>query len=290
MKVCTKCKVEKSFDLFAKCSKHADGLAYKCKPCSYEYLKEYRKINFQKYNNKRNETLRLQRAGIYNLAETKRQKKINAQAHREYCEQNKLTLTKVCNICGTTKTLSKFDKSSKETDGFQHRCKQCNREWAKRHRVENPEKERARHKKYIEENRDKRREYEKQYAKNNPEKIRANSRRFYNTNKEKELERCKMWAKNNRKWMNHYSSLQRLLRKQAFASWANEEKIIALYDESYKKTIETGILHHVDHIIPIRSKYVCGLHCEDNLQVLTAHENVKKSNKFRPFVQIPYAL
>ena len=140
MKVCTKCKVEKPFDLFAKCSKHADGLAYKCKPCSYEYLKEYRKINFQKYNNKRNETLRLQRAGIYNLAETKRQKKINAQAHREYCEQNKLTLTKVCNICGTTKTLSKFDKASRERDGFQYTCKQCNREWAKCYRVENPEK------------------------------------------------------------------------------------------------------------------------------------------------------
>lgn len=33
MKTCTKCKIKKELNKFNKCSKHLDGLAYKCKQC-----------------------------------------------------------------------------------------------------------------------------------------------------------------------------------------------------------------------------------------------------------------
>lgn len=44
----------------------------------------------------------------------------------------------------------------------------------------------------------------------------------------------------------------------------------------YKLARETG--KEVDHIVPLNSKYVCGLHCEDNFQLLTPDQNLAKSN------------
>lgn len=60
---------------------------------------------------------------------------------------------------------------------------------------------------------------------------------------------------------------------EATAKWANLEKI----NEIYKNCPEG---YHVDHIIPLQGENVCGLHVEDNLQYLSAFDNLSKGNKF----------
>lgn len=68
--------------------------------------------------------------------------------------------------------------------------------------------------------------------------------------------------------------------KTATPQWADLEFIKELYKEADRLTVETGIMHEVDHVIPIRGKFVSGLHVHNNLQILTKTANREKGNKF----------
>ena len=65
----------------------------------------------------------------------------------------------------------------------------------------------------------------------------------------------------------------------ATPSWADMSAISAVYAECLRKTKQSGIKHHVDHIIPLRGMNVSGLHVHYNLQVIPAHDNHVKGNR-----------
>lgn len=75
---------------------------------------------------------------------------------------------------------------------------------------------------------------------------------------------------------------RRAAKKNATTSWANRKYIQLFYQIAKMDTQSTGIKMVVDHIVPLQSKFVCGLHCEDNLQILTVSENAKKLNVVWP--------
>lgn len=78
------------------------------------------------------------------------------------------------------------------------------------------------------------------------------------------------------------SSARRAAKLQATVRWANTDKVADFYAQAQKLSREQGIVYHVDHIVPLTSKLVCGLHNEFNLQLLPGPENLRKRNRHWP--------
>lgn len=72
---------------------------------------------------------------------------------------------------------------------------------------------------------------------------------------------------------------KQLAKIQRTPTWANLEAIKEFYILAARLTLETGIKHHVDHIIPLQGKTVSGFHVESNLRVIPAKENLSKGNR-----------
>jgi len=68
--------------------------------------------------------------------------------------------------------------------------------------------------------------------------------------------------------------------KKATPVWADLDAIKQFYIEAQRLTKETGIQHEVDHVIPIKGKFVSGLHVPANLQILTEKQNQTKNARF----------
>lgn len=91
---------------------------------------------------------------------------------------------------------------------------------------------------------------------------------------------AKGWAKSNRGKRNAIIAARREHIKRATPPWLTDEDraaIRAIYREA--AAFGPGVMH-VDHIIPLRGKHVCGLHVPSNLRIIPALTNIKKSNRY----------
>jgi len=79
-----------------------------------------------------------------------------------------------------------------------------------------------------------------------------------------------------------FVSVRRRRHKNATPKWITPEQKLAmrnLYLQAQALTKATGERYVVDHIIPLISPEVCGLHVPWNLRVITQEKNLIKSNK-----------
>ncbi len=219
---------------------------------------------------------------------------------------------KFCRSCQQDVPCSDFTPSKRAKDGLQSYCRSCYAKRAVAHRLAFPDAAREAGRRSLEKNRDVINARKRARRAANPEKTKAERKASYAKRRDRELEAMRKWKDANRErmraaqfakyWEDPEASrkkqmdylhahpgrsaaavMKRIARKHiATVPWANLGAITAMYRDAALRTRSTGTPHEVDHIIPLQSKWVCGLHCEANLQVITRSENRSKSNHFRP--------
>ena len=155
---------------------------------------------------------------------------------------------KCCSKCKIFKPLDSYYRNRTKKDGLQASCKVCKR-------IERLD---------------------------NLETNRKAVRQWHEENKEYYAEYKKEWRSKNKTQVNAAVSKYRSNKKKRTPAWADLEKINYFYGVAAYLDWVSGnfVKHHVDHIVPLNGKTVCGLHVENNLQVLKSIDNFRKSNKY----------
>ena len=128
--------------------------------------------------------------------------------------------------------------------------------------------------------------YKKKYRNDNKEEIKEYNKQYRDKTLDKRLAQLKEWRSKNPSKVNQYSAKRRASIKRSLPlldgdlAELNSFIIEEAYSLSRLRTDITNIPWHVDHIIPLNGKNVCGLHVGINLQVIPAKDNLSKSNKY----------
>lgn len=168
---------------------------------------------------------------------------------------------KKCCSCKELLLLELFGKSKNQFLGHAKVCKACRSAAYK----QNPEKQKLQ---------------ASLWKKNNPEKRLLNNRRWREENPEKAKESANNWRRRNTDYGAFQRAQYRAAQNQATPKWANDFYIKEIYNLAKQRSETTGFKWHVDHVVPLNSKIVCGLHVESNMQVIPGLENIQKSNKW----------
>ena len=163
-------------------------------------------------------------------------------------------MLKTCSHCQANKPLDAFNKHPTARFGVSNRCRECTRDYNRAHY-------RANAGVYI--------ANATEWRKSNPDRYSEHAR------KSKSVGRVKHAAR-----INADNAMRREEVRRATPSWTNRFFIAEAYHIAKVRESMLGGKWHVDHIVPLRGKNVCGLHVENNLQVIPAQVNLRKHATF----------
>jgi hypothetical protein len=138
---------------------------------------------------------------------------------------------------------------------------------------------------------DKRADYFRQY--NQREDVRERKHEWYQDNRDQVIaaastrpahvkrEYQEAWKERNLLWVRADTKARRRKHRCATPPWLTQRQKAEtreLYKVAITMSKTTGEQYVVDHIYPLRSEVVCGLHVPWNLRVITQQENLGKSN------------
>ena len=161
--------------------------------------------------------------------------------------------SKFCPTCSEHKSLDSYHKHSRAKDGLYYQCKSCKAAFKKESYSRIKVKHLQRCHKYYKDNRD---------------DILSQKVKYYETNKVACIERSAKRRARKLKVTPPWLTKEHLEEIKNFYWLAQDLKLV---------TVET---YHVDHIVPLKGKSVCGLHVPWNLQVLPADINLSKGNHY----------
>jgi len=108
------------------------------------------------------------------------------------------------------------------------------------------------------------------------------TRSWHSKNRDRRRALSAEWYRNNLGKAQAKKGRRRASKLQATPLWSDNEKIKVIYEYRQLCSIVLKQQYHVDHLVPLKGKTVCGLHTESNLCVITAAENLSKSNHSWP--------
>ena len=133
--------------------------------------------------------------------------------------------------------------------------------------------------------------YNRQYRKDNPEKVKAWEKKSTEINKEKREDYLKKYRKTEQRKkvrQKYYANNKAKIRSDTFhrkylVNLFQDELSEFVCEEAYNLCLSrefcTNTSWHLDHMIPLRAKNVCGLHVWNNFQCIPSIMNSSKSNK-----------
>lgn len=118
----------------------------------------------------------------------------------------------------------------------------------------------------------------------NKEKFKAYKEKWRSKNREKIAQKNAEWYESNKAKCFEKAAARRASKLMATPRWLTDEQKEEMrieYQLAQWCSDVMGDEYHVDHIVPLKGKLVCGLHVPWNLRVIRGADNRSKGNRFK---------